>query len=418
MTVVLNHSPNLGGLLEAIASSTSDLLKTRDVFVVLTDPATGTLNFASAEGMPEFGPEYLYDLKSFLEANPDLLQKLARGEQVVLNADLASSGLLERGHLLLAPLVHPCGYEGLLCALIPASESKPSAAKRDQLKTLCQQVAPLLARTRELEALRMENAELRRQARRVSELEESITNAMQATSELEAIAQTRSQLLAKIPHELRTPLVAIRGYTKMILDERAGPINSTQREYLTIVSENSNRLVSLVNWISNLVQLTGERLRLEFVDLRELWHESRRTIQAAATERSIKIIEEIPSEPFTVLGDREKLAQVFNTLLQNAVKFTDPDGEIRVEFSGAPEDDRTVRISDTGVGIPPELLEKIFDRYHQTDSLPQRGHNNAGMGYSIVHDIIRLHGGKIVVTSKVGEGSSFVFTLPPLKPRG
>jgi signal transduction histidine kinase len=203
----------------------------------------------------------------------------------------------------------------------------------------------------------------------------------------------------------------------MVLDERAGPINSTQREYLTIVSENSNRLVSLINWISNLVQLTGERLRLEFVDLRELWRESRRTIQATATERSIKIVEKIPSEPFTVLGDREKLAQVFNTLLQNAVKFTDPGGEISVEFSGAPEDNRTVRISDTGVGIPPELLEKIFDRYHATDNPPQRGQDTAGMGFSLVHDIIRLHGGKIVVTSKVGEGSSFVFTLPPLKPR-
>jgi signal transduction histidine kinase len=404
----------LGGLLEALASSASDLLEAGEVFVILADRVTGTLNFASTESTA-IGPEYLYDLKSFLEAKPDLLQKLARGEQALLDADLDSLSL--SGHILLTPLVHSSGYEGLLCVLFPASESQPSAAKRDQLRALCQQVAPILARTRELEALRSENVELRQQALRISELEESIANAVRARSELEAVAQTRSQLLAKIPHELRTPLVAIRGYTKMILDERAGPINSTQREYLTIVSENSNRLVSLINWISNLVQLTGEKLRLEFVDLRELWREARRTIQAAATESSIKITEKIPSEPFTVLGDREKLAQVFNILVQNAVKFTDRDGEISVEFSGGPEEERTVRISDTGVGIPPELLGKIFERHHPAESQPQRGNDAAGMGFSIVHDIIRLHGGKIAVNSKVGEGSSFVFTMPPLKPR-
>ena len=414
MIVALNHTPNLGGLIKALLSSTSDLLESADVLVILADPATGTLNFASSGDMPGIGPEYLYDLKSFLEANPDLLQKLARGEQTLLDADFANLARVVRGHLLLTPLVHPSGYEGLLCVLVPG---KPSAANRSQLRMLCQQVAPVLGQMRELEALRSENAELRQQARRIPELEESMANAVQATSELEAVAQTRSELLAKIPHELRAPLVAIRGYTKMILDERAGPVNNTQREYLTIVSENSNRLVSLINWISNLVQLTGEKLRLEYVDLRELWREARGGIQAAAAERAIKIIEKIPSEPVTVLGDREKLAQVFNTLLQNAVKFTDRDGEISVEFSGGPEEDRTVRISDTGVGIPQELLDKIFDRYHQTDSQQQRNNDAAGTGFSIVHDIIRLHGGKIVVTSKVGEGSSFVFTLPPLKPR-
>ncbi len=432
----LNQAWDLRELFGALAGAAVDLTKVEQAFAVAIDGESGELDDASlaaadVNGRPgatspvgEIAASQLPRLKLYLERRPALLRKLARGEQVAINdvvekiaPQLNGAKAPRTPGLLLLPVLNGSSLEALLCLQPPNRERTLSAPELELLERLCRHTAPAIARIRELEARREKNGEVDRLAQRTAELEQNVAELMRARSELEAVVQMKSHLLSNVAHELRTPLVAIRGYVNMILDGRAGQINSTQREYLTIVAQNTNRLVNL---ISNLLHFsrfstTSGRLFLECFDMRELCEESLRLIRPRAIEKSIKVIEKIPPEPFTVTGDREKLAQVFNNLLSNAVKFTDSGGQIAVEFWRGREDEVTVKVSDTGVGIPPELLDKIFDRYYQADLSPSHNCDGVGIGLSIVHDIIRLHGGRISVVSKVGEGSTFVFTLPTIK---
>ena len=214
--------------------------------------------------------------------------------------------------------------------------------------------------------------------------------------EAEPLDETRSGLIANLAHDLRTPFVSIRGYTKMMLEERAGPINSTQREYLTIVAENTNRVIQLLN---DLLQLaTKQPLRLEPFDVCSLWGEVLGLVRPSALGKSIRIMERIPAEPLVILGNRQKLMEVFAELLSNAVKFTDQGGEIIVEVSNNNPGDTTVKISGTG----------------QSEASTPGSHDNLGTGLSAIHDVIQSHGGRISVSNKTGEGVAFLITLPAL----
>jgi signal transduction histidine kinase len=272
----------------------------------------------------------------------------------------------------------------------------------------------LFAAKGESDALHEKGAEPKPHMQRIADLEQTVAELMRSKDDLEAVVQMESHMLSHVAHELRTPLVAIRGYTKMILDGSAGEINNTQREYLTIVSENTTRLVDL---ISTLLRVSGSpQIRGESFDIRALWQDCARLITSCAREKSLKITEEIPPEPLIVTGDRRKLRQVLDSLLSNAVKFTDENGTVSVAFSRN-QDEVRVKVSDTGAGIPQEVLDTIFERYHRGEPALSRACSFAGISLSAAREIIRLHGGRISVASRVGEGSTFVFSLPAARPR-
>jgi two-component system OmpR family sensor kinase len=228
---------------------------------------------------------------------------------------------------------------------------------------------------------------------------------------LRAIIDMRSHLQSNIAHELRTPLSAIRGYTRMLLDGRAGEITNTQKEYLTVVTDNTNRLIHLVSCMSQLSDLGPQYLNLTAFDLKEVWTECRKSNDARLLEQATTVVEHIPSEPFVLMGDREKFANVFQILLSSAANFAGRDGQISVHFSRGRENELIVRIAQTGQAIPPETLRKIVDR---SPSLPLRG-TTSEFDLSMVQDVVSLHGGRLFANSKAGVGSTFILTLPFIK---
>jgi hypothetical protein len=130
-------------------------------------------------------------------------------------------------------------------------------------------------------------------------------------------------------------------------------------------------------------------------------------------ERSLKLSEQIPDEPFIMMGDREKLAYVFNELISVAVKFSDPATTITAEFSHGREKEITVKISEKGPGIPPEMLNKIFERSFTTFAKPVAQITDAGaISLSGVYDVVGMHGGRVFVNSTAGQGAMYLFTLP------
>jgi len=235
----------------------------------------------------------------------------------------------------------------------------------------------------------------------------------EANEELKTLDEMKTNLLSNVSHELRTPLVSVMGYTEIILNEKVGPINDVQREYLKISLRNAERLVTLIENLLDFSRLHkgGESLVFDTFDLVECARSSLQVVRPVAERRQIQLELIAPEAPVLVEGDKNKLLQVFNNLYSNAIKFNRNGGKVTTEIR-VREDSVEVAVSDTGIGIPEDALDKIFTRFYQVDSSSTRKYGGTGIGLAIAQDIIRMHGSRITVTSKLGEGSTFRFVLP------
>ncbi|MBL7647955.1 MAG: response regulator [Candidatus Hydrogenedentes bacterium] len=231
--------------------------------------------------------------------------------------------------------------------------------------------------------------------------------------ELKTLDELKTNLLSNVSHELRTPLVAVMGYTDMILNGKVGPINEVQSDYLGISLRNIEKLVTLIENLLDFSRLHrgAEELVFDTFDLVDCARTSMEIIKPVSDSRDIALDLIATEGPVLVEGDKGKMGQVFNNLLSNAVKFNDGGGRVSVEikFDGA---QASVSVSDTGIGIPEEALDKIFTRFYQYDGSSTRKYGGTGIGLAIAQDIMRLHGSRITVTSQVGKGTTFNFVLP------
>ncbi len=234
-----------------------------------------------------------------------------------------------------------------------------------------------------------------------------------ANEELKSLDEMKTNLLSNVSHELRTPLVAVMGYTDMIYNEKAGSISDTQKEYLAISLRNIEKLVTLIENLLDFSRIHrgAETIVFEAFDLVECVKASIQTMKPVADSRAVELRLNAPDEPLLVEGDKGKIGQVFNNLLSNGVKFNRKGGNVIVTLRPGTEEVE-VTVSDTGIGIPPDAVDKVFTRFYQYDSSSTRKYGGTGIGLSIAQDIARLHGSRIDVISEVGKGTTFRFSLP------
>lgn len=240
----------------------------------------------------------------------------------------------------------------------------------------------------------------------------------EVNEELKSLDEMKTNLLSNVSHELRTPLVSVMGYTDMILNEKVGPVNDMQRDYLTISLRNIDKLVTLIENLLDFSRLHRgtEEMSFDAFDFVDCVQSSLDIVKPLADGRDIHLHLNAPEEGVIVEGDKGKLGQVFNNLLSNAIKFNRPNGSVTVDICPS-EDNVTVAVSDTGIGIPQDSLDKIFTRFYQYDSSSTRKYGGTGIGLSIAQDIVRLHGSRIHVSSAEGEGTTFRFSLPLMMSR-
>jgi len=233
-------------------------------------------------------------------------------------------------------------------------------------------------------------------------------------TELRSLDEMKSNLLANVSHELHTPLVSIKGYTEMILKRKLGPLTPEQERGLGVALKNIDRLIELIDNLLSFARMeTGEtQLTLEDIPLWQLVDEAVDLVGERIKRRNLSVTTQYESDDLQVRGDRVKLGQVFTNLLTNAVKFNREGGSIAIAARRGRGGFVDVEVADTGIGIPPEEQERIFERFYQVESGARRRYEGTGIGLSIVRDILRLHGCSIRVTSTPGEGSMFAFTLP------
>jgi PAS domain S-box-containing protein len=252
------------------------------------------------------------------------------------------------------------------------------------------------------------NAERARKEADISRLE-----AEAARSEAEQASRAKSEFLAMMSHELRTPLNAIDGYAELIELEVRGPVTAAQREDIQRIRRSQKHLLSLINDVLNFVRLDSGTVRYEIREF-EL-ADAVRDVEDVTTPqlhaKALHFVRRNGGEGLRVWADRDKVEQILVNLMTNAIKFTQPNGEIVLEC-GSMAECVTVRVSDTGRGIPADKLFEIFEPFVQVARSAGAPNEGVGLGLAISRDLSRAMGGDLVAESVIGKGSTFTLTLP------
>ncbi len=234
---------------------------------------------------------------------------------------------------------------------------------------------------------------------------------LQAKEAAEAANQAKSAFLAMANHELRTPLQAILGYAEFLLDDAHSILNDEQRVDLGYIQLGGRRMLNLINDLLDLarIEANGLTLRRDPVDLTQVVEQVRQDVQPQAAQRGLALEVRMPESLPPLHGDGERLRQILLNLAGNAVKFTDTG---LVEIAIAVDGERiAIHVRDTGYGIAPEALTRIFEAYHQADHGRRRQHG-AGLGLAIAQRLAMLMDGQITVESTPGVGSTFTLHVP------
>lgn len=237
----------------------------------------------------------------------------------------------------------------------------------------------------------------------------------QDISERKKIEQMKSDFVALASHELRTPLTSIAGYVELILDGDVGEISKEQREFLEIVSQNTQRLETLINDVLDIEKIESGRVKMrqEKVNLNEIVEDCINTFKVMAESKGLKLQKEIKADRIEVWGDSDRLSQVFSNLLSDAIKYT-KEGRVKVTVHTKGKF-ASVAIEDSGVGMSEQDLSRIFTRFFRSDNSYVRKTTGTGLGLSIAKATIEKHNGDIRVESKLGVGTKFEVILPLLK---
>ena len=300
------------------------------------------------------------------------------------------------------PLLFRLGYQSLLAVPLLLDQKIMGALTvyRRQTGSFAPEVVNLLQTFATQSVLAIQNARLFR------EIEDK-------SRQIEAANRHKSEFLANMSHELRTPLNAIIGFSEVLGERMFGELNEKQAEYTEDILSSGRHLLSLINEILDLSKVEAGRMELELAtfDLPLAIDNARTFVRERATKHGINLDVTVDERLGEFVGDERKIKQILLNLLSNAVKFTPEGGRIGIKARQA-DGSVEISVSDTGIGIAPEDQPKIFEEFRQVGADYAHKVEGTGLGLTLAKKFVELHGGKIWVTSEVGKGSTFTFTLP------
>ncbi|MBP2002524.1 two-component system phosphate regulon sensor histidine kinase PhoR [Paenibacillus shirakamiensis] len=240
---------------------------------------------------------------------------------------------------------------------------------------------------------------------------------LQDVTEIRKLEVMRSEFVANVSHELKTPIAAVKGFAETLL---SGGVKDEDvaRSFLQIIYDEGDRLNRLIGDILELSKIESRRVPLEYepVHVRSLLASIFEVLASSAKSHSIVLMMEVPDELY-MEADEDRLRQIFMNLLSNAISYTLEGGRVKVSVETVGEgEDENIRflISDTGIGIPKKDLPRIFERFYRVDKARSRSSGGTGLGLSIVKHLVELHHGTVRVESKTGQGTTFILDLPLL----
>ena len=385
--VFLRHR-EVGTLMPEALARIADLSGLRTGFVLILNPRTGEWEEAGRQGDMEpvlVGQMRDLGISAVGGGGIHLCEAATNDHERRLLKAIERDGF----HGFLAvPLAAIDQLLGVVC-LLHRREQTVSGSTLSTVGALCDLVALALQTIQHNEELERKNAELTH------------------------LDELKSDFMATMSHELRTPLTSVIGYSDMLLTGMTGELNEKQAEFVESILRGGETLLGLINDVLDLTKIEAGRLELnkESIDLRAALLSVLPVIGPRAKEKRIRISTFLPTDLPLILADPGKFSQILLNLLTNGIKYTHDTGTVSVE--ARPSGDFVeVWVNDTGIGISREDQARVFQRFTQIDSSATRLQGGTGLGLAIVRELIELHGGSIRVQSKLGKGSSFVFTMP------
>jgi signal transduction histidine kinase len=249
-------------------------------------------------------------------------------------------------------------------------------------------------------------------------LERELVQNQVAKETAETASRIKSEFLANMSHELRTPLNAVIGFSEMMLHKTFGPLSERYSEYAKLINESGNHLLSLVSDILDLAKIEAGRFQPDFrdFDLKACIEECLPLVRRRAQEHNVALSAALPADAVLVTADARACKQILLNLLSNAVKFSRNDSEVRVTLS-ALGDHVQMSVSDEGIGIPADVLERIGQPFEQASNNPMLAREGTGLGLSVVRALVGAHGGNMKVESREDVGTTITISLPRYQQR-
>jgi two-component system, OmpR family, phosphate regulon sensor histidine kinase PhoR len=259
--------------------------------------------------------------------------------------------------------------------------------------------------------LRLHAAPLRLSDDRAGGQNDGVVCSFTDVTKLEMLERVRQEFISNVSHELRTPLAAITAFAETLLDGGIDDAENSLR-FLHTIQRNAERMKALVNDISELsaIESGAVMLSIERLPLRQVVGDVFNGLSHRAAKHGVALHNQV-AEDFYVDADRRRLDQILINLVDNAIKFNHPGGAVTV-LSVDSEGGQTIKVRDTGPGIPPEHLPRVFERFYRVDKARSREAGGTGLGLAIVKHLALAHGGEAYVASEVGAGSEFAIKLP------
>jgi signal transduction histidine kinase len=268
------------------------------------------------------------------------------------------------------------------------------------------------------EAIQQREGALRSHAEQLNRLNHQLVEQQRQLQEinaqLAAASQHKSQFLANMSHELRTPLNAIIGFSGILLNPALGQVSDEERqEFLGNIVASGKHLLDLINEILDLSKIEAGKMTLsrDRFSVREILEAVRQTVEPLAEKKRITLTTEVDPALTSLTADETKFRQILYNLLSNAIKFTPEAGQVRLR-ARAENDRAEFSVTDTGIGIQPKDLSRIFEAFEQVEMSAERRFEGTGLGLPLAKKLVELQDGRIWVESEVGKGSTFSFVLP------
>lgn len=282
------------------------------------------------------------------------------------------------------------------------------------------EVREVVRRARNEVVLRRENARLQRELSAANQqlkeysgyLEQSVEDLRTANEQLKDLDRAKASFFSMISHELRHPLTVAKGYLELVTGGGT-PLGADTQNYLGIAEQNLIYLARMLDDLLDLSKMEAGHYQIDRQPERaaSLVNQTVQAMSAAANAKNIKLEKQLPESLPLVSADPRRIAQVLANLVDNAIKFTQAGGTVKVSAHELPREVEFV-VSDTGIGIASSELDRIFDRFYQIKNPALTNHEGAGLGLAICREIVRLHGGQIWATSEEGRGTQIHFSLP------
>jgi signal transduction histidine kinase len=414
ITRIINQSIDLNTILDKSLLKILQLMHASAAWIHVFDPHVKQLNLVAHSGLSERLAAHLEHpdgsdniiIKTFVSGKPLLVRDVPQ------QLEHSGNSSLERVRdLLLVPLR---SKKTILGVLAIGSRRKYFFHYQD---------LELLSRIGDELGIAVENALL------YLELQLKIRELEDVNKDLQELDRFKNRILSNVSHELRTPITSIKTYVELFLCDKIGSLDTMQKEKLLIVQRNINHLLNLINDLLTLARIQDQKIQLKHMEMfvaQELVDVVIADTIEMARAKGLQMSRQGAAQPMLVRANRQKLQQVLQNLISNAIKFTEA-GSITVDLKvlrgmTAPADGDSsepracdfveVSVIDTGIGIPKKVWNKIFQRFYQVDSSSTRKYVGTGLGLAIVKEILEAHESEIHVESKIGQGSRFWFCLP------